>query len=125
MIKSPPSAFRSVTARVKSTAIVLLGLTLTSVALPDNYSVDIFKVAAVGVGLSLSLATGVEGMAGVRSLIRVDILILWVLYGLTFLEFLFPQPNVDVSVSSAAAVSGTHAVLLGFAGLVVGRHLVK
>ena len=48
----------------------------------------------------------------------------WVLYGLTFLEFLFPQPGVDALVSSAAASNGTNAVLLGFAGLAVGRHLV-
>jgi oligosaccharide repeat unit polymerase len=72
----------------------------------------------------LSLATGIEAMQGVRSLIRVDLLVLWVLYALTFLEFLFPQADIDAAVSPAAATSGTYAVLLGFAGLAVGRHLV-
>ena len=57
-------------------------------------------------------------------MIRVDILMLWVLYGLTFLEFLFPQPGVDALVSPADAANGTNAVLVGFAGLAVGRHLV-
>jgi len=84
----------------------------------------IFTISAFGVGLSLCLATGIEGMAGVRSLIRVDILILWVLYGLTFLEFLFPQPKIDTLVSAASAMSGTNAVLVGFAGLAIGRHLI-
>jgi oligosaccharide repeat unit polymerase len=82
----------------------------------------VFTVGSVGVGISLSLATAIEATAGVRSLIRVDILMLWVLYGLTFFEFLFPQPKLGLSPT--AAVDGTHAVLLGFAGLVVGRHLV-
>ena len=106
------------------TAVILCGLALTRVVLPDDSAVSIFSVAAVGAGISLSLATAIEATAGIRSLIRVDILILWVLYGLTFLEFLFPQPNVDALVSPAAAVNGTDAVLIGFAGLVVGRHLV-
>jgi hypothetical protein len=106
------------------TAVILSGLALTSVVLPDDSAVSVFTVAAVGLGISLSIATAIEATAGIRSLIRVDILILWVLYGLTFLEFLFPQPTVDALVSPAAAVNGTNAALLGFAGLIVGRHLV-
>src|SRR5262245_55141278 len=124
MIKQGASAARPVRATAVSTAVMLCGLAITGVVLPSDGAIDVFTVAAVGVGLSLSLATGIEGIAGVRRLIRVDIMMLWVLYGLTFLEFLFPQPNVDALVSPAAATSGTYAVLLGFAGLVVGRHLV-
>jgi oligosaccharide repeat unit polymerase len=86
--------------------------------------VDVFTVGAFGVGLSLGVATLIEAKAGIRNLIRVDILILWALYGLTFLEFLFPQPSVDAVVWPAAATNGTNAVLVGFAGLAVGRHLV-
>src|SRR5262249_13892257 len=54
-----------------------------------------------------------------------DLLMLWALYGLTLLEFLFPQSGIDDLVTPAAAVGGTYAVLLGFASLAVGRHLVK
>jgi len=86
--------------------------------------VDVYSFGAISVGLSLSLATVIEGRADIRKLIRVDILMFWVLYGLTFLEFLFPQPNLDLLVSPADAANGTHAVLVGFAGLAVGRHLV-
>jgi oligosaccharide repeat unit polymerase len=50
---------------------------------------------------------------------------LWVLYGLTLLEFLFPQPDVNGAVSVEAATRGTVAVLLGFLGLAVGRYLVS
>src|SRR5229473_5015416 len=101
-----------------STAVILCGLASTSVAtLGENHPVDVFTVAAVGVGLSLSLAAALEGRAGIRNLIRVDILILWVLYGLTFLEFLFPQPGVEALVPTDAAVAGTQAAFLGLAGL--------
>ena len=108
-----------------STATILCGLALTGLLLPQDDAVGVFAAGGIGVGLSLTLATGIEATAGVRALIRVDILILWVLYGLTFLEFLFPQRgDVDATVSTASATIGTYAVLLGFAGLAVGRHLV-
>ena len=69
-------------------------------------------------------ATAIEATAGIRNLIRVDLLMLWILYFLTLMEFLFPQPGVNSALSAVAATDGTIAVLLGFAGLVVGRHLV-
>jgi oligosaccharide repeat unit polymerase len=124
MIKQGTSAAGPARATALSTAVILCGLALTSVILPSDGVVAIFTVAAYAVGLSLSLATGIEARGGVRGLIRTDILMLWVLYGLTFLEFLFPQPDVEGVVSVAAATSGTNAVLLGFAGLAIGRHLV-
>ena len=110
--------------KTASTVTLLCGLALTSHFLDSDHAVGVFEVAAIGVGLSLSVATGIESTTGIRSLIRVDILCLWVLYGLTFLEFLFPQPEVDSLVSPASALAGAYVVLLGFAGLVVGRHLV-
>src|SRR5262249_51674469 len=107
-----------------STAVLVLGAMLTYALLPSDSAVNIFASAAIGVGLSLAIATGVEGMSGVRNLARVDVLMLWVLYGLTVLEFLFPQSDVDAVVPPDAATDGTTAVLLGLAGLAVGRHLV-
>jgi oligosaccharide repeat unit polymerase len=109
---------------VLSTCVILLGLVSTSVALPSESAVEVFTFAAIGVGLTLIVATVIEGTSGVRTLVRVDMLIFWVLYGLTFLEFLFPQPGVNNMLSPGAAVSGTNAVLLGFAGIAIGRHLV-
>src|SRR4249919_510027 len=122
MMKYRSSADKRVRASAESSVIIIVGLALTAIALPSDGAVSVFSVAAIGVGLSLGLATGIEATAGVGSLIRVDMLMLWVLYGLTFFEFLFPQPDVDPLVSPVAATNGTYAVLLGFAGLVVGRH---
>jgi oligosaccharide repeat unit polymerase len=106
------------------TLIMVVGLALTWVALPSTDSESIFGTAAIGVGIALASATAVEARSGVRALIRTDNLMLWVLYGLTFLEFLFPQPDVNSSVGVEAATNGTFAVLLGFFGMVVGRHLI-
>jgi oligosaccharide repeat unit polymerase len=110
-------------ATTTATALVLCGLALTWTALPDDNVVTIFSTAAVGVGLSLLVATGAEAAAGLRNMIRVDLLMLWVLYGLTLLEYLFPQAD-DNMLATSAAVNGTTAVLLGFAGIAIGRHLV-
>lgn len=106
-----------------SSVIVLFGLLATYFILPSGDAVDIFTTAAVGVGLTLAISTLVEGRSGVRSLIRVDVLMVWVLYSLTFLEFLFPQLYINEVVSPDAATSGTTAALIGFAGLAVGRNL--
>ena len=106
------------------TLIMVLGLAVTWLALPSTDPESIFGTAAIGVGVALAAATAVEASSGVRALIRTDNLMLWVLYGLTFLEFLFPQPDVNSSVGVDAATNGTGAVLLGFFGMVVGRHLI-
>src|SRR4051794_18125523 len=107
-----------------ATGVILCGTALTALGLPSGGPEAIFRMAAIGVGASLAIATAIEATAGIRSLIRVDLLMLWILYLLTLMEFLFPQPGVDSSVSAVAATDGTIAVLLGFASLVVGRHLV-
>lgn len=106
------------------TLIMILGLAVTWLALPSTDPEAIFDTAAIGVGIALAGATAVEAFSGVRALIRTDNLMLWVFYGLTLLEFLFPQPDVSSSVSVEAATLGTGVVLLGFFGLVVGRHLI-
>jgi len=107
-----------------STTVFLVGLVLTYIALPSDSAGGVFAGAAVGIGLSLATATMVEATSGVRALIRVDILMLWALYGLTFLEFLFPQPDVENLISPDVATKGVIAAILGFAGLAIGRHIV-
>jgi hypothetical protein len=107
------------------TLIMVVGLAITWVALPSTDSESIFDTAAIGVGAALVSATAVEAVAGIRALIRTGNLMLWVFYGLTLLEFLFPQPDVNSSVSVDAATWGTGIVLLAYLGLVLGRHLVS
>jgi len=110
---------------VRSTMVIIFGLLLTALLLPSHSASAVFSSAAVGVAISLGIATAVELTVGARNIIRVDLLILWALYGLTMLEFLFPQPQISSVVAPASAVNATHAVLVGFAGLALGRHLIS
>src|SRR4051794_35767729 len=106
MSTSRPEKTTDFRAGVSSTATLLIGLFLTFVALPSDTPSGTFMFAAYGVGAALLIATAQELRGGVRNLIRVDILMLWVLYGLTFFEFLFLQPDVDFQLSSDMATQG-------------------
>src|SRR3974390_97688 len=101
-----------------ATIVFLIGVTFTYIVLPSDSAERIFYYAAIGIGLSLTLSNAVDSEFDFRRLIRVDTMILWALYGLTFLEFLFPQPNVDYLLSPEMATKGTIVALFGFGGLV-------
>ena len=75
----------------------------------------------VGTGLILSIFADLR--KGWRNLFRVDLLCLTSLYGLTFLEFLFPQQNFNQTTTANQTVLAVNAVLVGFTGLTLGRHL--
>jgi len=76
--------------------VLLLGLAITFLVVAIESAGDVFTVAAVGVGVSLNVATILDGSAGIRTFDRTDILMLWALFGLTLLEFLFPQPKEEI-----------------------------
>jgi hypothetical protein len=118
------SAIKRLQTRLWSTMAILVGVIMTSVVLPSDSAVGIFSVTAYGVGVTLAGAILIEARNGIRSLIRVDLLLLVVLYGLTLLEFLFSQSMVEVLLSPVTAANGTYAVLVAFAGLAIGRHFV-
>jgi hypothetical protein len=111
--------------RISSTAIILTGAATAFVSISTLDDVnEIFSFAAKVFGVALLVALASEAFGGVRNLIRTDLLMLLGLYALTFLEFLFPQSSFSNDVSVNGAITGTGAVLAGFAGLAVGRHLV-
>ena len=74
----------------------------------------------VSVGGGLFLETGGK----LDSLIRTDVLMLVALYGLTLVEFFFPQEEINEFLSPEQAMHGVEALFLGFAGLVIGRNFV-
>jgi oligosaccharide repeat unit polymerase len=120
------SAIKRRQTRLWSTMAILIGLIMTSVVvLPSDSAVGIFSAAAYGVGVTLAGAILIEARNGIRSLIRVDLLLLLALYGLTLLEFLFSQSIVEGwLLSPVMAANGAYAVLVAFAGLAIGRHFV-
>lgn len=128
MLTSPPLESRRVPwpcpsdPRPEASFLLCAALFLAWLHLPADHPVAIFRAGAVLVGGALFLAVLIEARSGPRSLLRADILMLLALYGLTFVEYLFPQPGVANGLTAQAARDGTTAVLLGFAGLAVGRH---
>ncbi len=109
--------------RLLSTVVILAGVLVAGMAFLFADTVEeVFRYPAPFLGTALALAFLVEARAGLRNLIRTDLFMLAVLYLLTFFEFLFPQPPIAQPVSMEAAETAVLATLLGFAGLVLGRH---
>jgi oligosaccharide repeat unit polymerase len=107
-----------------ATGVIVAGIIITAISMPSGNAEQTFEYAAVGVGLALGLATAIEAMAGLRALLRTDLVMLATLYGLTFLEFVLPRREIfGFAVSPQGAYDASVAVMLGFAGIAIGRHL--
>ena len=103
------------------TGIVITGLMLNG-ALPSTLG----RVAAIGTALSLLLSVLLDFRAGgPRNLIRADVMAILAFYFLTLFEFLFPQPTFDQMIDVRTTHEALLVVLLGFVGLLIGRHLVQ
>lgn len=119
---APPSDFvaRAVPA---GTVAALIGLAITAAVMFGKLPSAIAKSAALGVAFSLALSVAYDFRKGVRNLIRADLMALAALYFLTFFEFLFPQPLFDQILIVESTRTAIHTVLIGFAGILIGRHL--
>jgi oligosaccharide repeat unit polymerase len=107
-----------------STSVICVAAILLAMAAQEITDVDsIFAETAKIFGGALILALVVEGSGGIRNLLRTDIVMLIALYGLVFVEFLFPQESFTGHVSLQGAQTGTTAALIGFAGIALGRHM--
>jgi hypothetical protein len=98
-----------------------LGLAITYLLLPEGGPVAIYRTAAIGAALAMGLGIFLEAR-GVRSLIRVDLLMLVALFGLTLVEFFFPQEELMDVVTAQSATHGVEALFIGFCGLIIGRN---
>lgn len=107
-----------------ATLVLLVGIIGTYWFAIGQDSVNaIFSTAALGLLASLAISFWIDCRGVLVRLIRVDLLMLIALYGLTYFEFLFDQPpSTQTSISSAE--TALLATMLGFAGIAVGRHLV-
>lgn len=114
--------------RVDATVAALFGLILTAFAMTsgaDRVGSQLAHTTSVGVFITLLASLAFEARGGLRNLVRPDLVGIIALYYLTLYEFLFPQPYFDVNMRDPRAVYlALWAVLIGFAGLLLGRHLV-
>ena len=108
------------------TALCVLGLFITGLLDHEKTPTQIARFAAIGTALSLLASIACDARrGGLRNLVRADLLALISLYYLTLCEFLFPQPMFDTMVVAPSVTRGVIACFVGFAGLVIGRHLIS
>ena len=104
--------------------VLLSGLAVTAAMVEGYLATEMARKAAIGTGAAVAASLLFDFQRGWRNLLRADVMALCALYFLTFFEFFFEQDRFDTMVSPQAAVPGIYAVLWGFAGLAVGRHLL-
>lgn len=115
-----PGAARPV---LEGTGAALAGLALTALTLSGDSPSEVSRYAGIGTALSLAISAAFDFRRGFQNLIRADFMALAALYFLTLFEFFFPQPNFDQMISVSSTKVALYAVLVGFAGMLVGRHL--
>jgi hypothetical protein len=107
------------------TVVSLLGLAITVATMSGVRSTEIAHYAACGAALSLGAGVCIDLRQGVRNLIRADVMAIAAFYFLTFFEFLFPQDQLDQMLEPPATRMAVYTVFIAFAGLLLGRHLLK
>ena len=114
--------------RTDATLTALVGLIITAFAMANSvgrYSSELAHTTAVGVLVTLLASFAFEARGGLKNLIRPDLVGILALYYLTLYEFLFPQPYFDKNMRDPHAVYlALWAVIIGFIGIFIGRHLV-
>ncbi len=107
------------------TLAALLGLALTILLARGDTSSSMARAVSIGVLISLAASMVADlRFGGLRNLIRADLMAILAFYFLTLFEFLFPQPNFDQLIGVNPTHKALVCVLIGFAGLFVGRHLL-
>jgi hypothetical protein len=107
-----------------STLIICIGSALIFLIQPTTSdNVELFGIVAWELLLVLLLATYVEAGNNIANYFRSDILLIWIIYFLTFFEFLFS--NVELMLIEFRYAGGEAAVnctLLGLCAIAIGRH---
>jgi len=101
--------------------VVLLGCLLI-VVLPEGGSYQMAHQAALTMGLAIVMGIVLELRRRLRNVFRIDLLMLVALYGLLFVEFLVPQPQLVFLVPTPLMEETLWVIALGFGGIAVARH---
>lgn len=109
--------------QVIATMIMLVGVFLCYITLPDGGALDIFRHGAYLMGAAISLALLIQARHGVKNLFQADSVAIVTFYFLTYAEFLDPNLLVLHPTTSDDALRASDLVLLSFAGLTIGRHI--
>src|SRR5262245_45124533 len=104
------------------TIVLVTGL-IAAAFLGGTTPQEIGSRAAICVGASLVVSLWLEVRHSPRTLCRTDLVALVALYYLLFFEFLSPGESLRVVLSASEMSDGVRVALLGFLGIVLGRHL--
>jgi hypothetical protein len=104
-------------------ALFLAGAWFTALTMHGDLPSHVAHYAAVGVGLSLLASIYIDSRQGLLNLVRPDLMAILALYFLTLFEFLFKQDHYDTLADIYHTKQSVIAVILGFSGMVIGRHL--
>lgn len=119
----PPDSEAPVAAHPKGTLFALVILFVTAVTLNGLRPSDLARFAAIFTAIGLGVSIAFDLRRGINNLQRADLFAILAYYFLTLFEFLFPQPNFDKMLSRESTIDGVIICLIGFAGLLIGRHL--
>jgi hypothetical protein len=107
------------------TIIFLTGLYLAYLRSTGGQTpAEMSRLAAITTLIALAISVFLDSRKGLRNLFRADFMCLISLYSLTFAEFLFPQPAFDALLDTDQTATAIKVILLGMAGLAIGRHLI-
>lgn len=109
---------------VGGTMVILFGCGFAALMQPEagQSPTEVLRVQAMVIGVSLLGSLALDYQVSLRNLIRVDVVSLLAFYFLTYVEFLFPQPDFDAVAQGYQIASASAMVILGIASLAVGRH---
>jgi hypothetical protein len=105
-----------------STGCWVLGLLFTYFFLNGGTPEEVAHHAAVGVGLTMVIAIGLEAAQNWRCVLRPDAPAFGALYFLTFFEFLSRQSEVDQMTTKPLMYHACCLALLAFGSMAVARH---
>jgi oligosaccharide repeat unit polymerase len=118
-VSYPPAA------SLGGTAAFLMGLGLAYLESAGGQTPsDMAGRAAFITLMGLAVSVLFDMQKGLRNLFRTDFMCLVGLYGLTLLEFLFPQPDFNSLLTTAQTAAALRVILLGMAGIAIGRHWI-
>ncbi len=108
------------------TVAILISLLAAAIFMGDGLPSEIARRAGLIVFVGIVVSILCDWRVSLRNLIRIDLFAIIALYYLTLAEFVISdQPIFDETVFSIDTRSAVFSTLLGFFGLVVGRHLIR
>jgi oligosaccharide repeat unit polymerase len=110
---------------VSGTACLVFGAMLAYSLYPAVQSAtEMARIVAISIGIALLVSFSFDSRRGIRNLLRSDVLCLLAIYGLTLLEFLFPQVKFNEMATPEQTSTALNIVLVGISAMAIGRHLV-